>query len=220
MHILVAEDDQRLARLLDRGLSDEGHIVRVAHDGEEALAFALDGEFDVLVLDVMMPVLDGFAVLRALREQRIDTPVLFLTARGEVADRVEGLDAGGDDYLVKPFAFDELLARIRALGRRTVHATESRLSAGAIEIDLLRHEAFRGEHPVDLAPTEFRLLEHFMRHPGRTLSRRSILAHVWGYDADSTANVVDLYVHYLRRKLGDDLPLSTVRGIGYRLDVL
>lgn len=193
-------------------------MVTVAHDGEEALALAAGGEFEVLVLDVMMPVQDGFAVVRALRDRRVTTPVLFLTARGEVTDRVAGLDAGGDDYLVKPFAFDELLARVRALGRRTSQPTDVRIGAGEIQIDLVRHEVRCNGEPVDLAPTEFRLLEYFLRHPGHTLSRRSILSHVWGYDADADANVVDLYVHYLRRKLGAALPLTTIRGVGYRLD--
>jgi len=218
MHLLVAEDDRRLARLLERGLTDEGHVVDVAFDGDEALALALNGSFDVLVLDVLMPGRTGFDVVRELRAHRIGTPALFLTALGEVSDRVQGLDAGADDYLVKPFAFDELVARIRALGRRGAGPSQTVLSEGNIELDLLRHEVRRDGRPVDLSPTEFRLLEYLMLHPGHTLTRRAILEHVWGYDATMDTNVVDLYVHYLRRKLGRDTPISTVRGLGYRLD--
>lgn len=218
MHLLIAEDDTRLARLLDTGLRGEGHVVDIAHDGDEALLLALETAFDVLVLDVMMPGLDGFTVVRRLRDRGVTTPALFLTARGEVADRVEGLDAGGDDYLVKPFAFDELVARIRALGRRRQAPIETVLTAGAIRLDLIRHEVTCDGAAIDLAPTEFRLLEYFLRHPGQTLSRRSILSHVWGYDAETETALVDLYVHYLRRKLGKALALTTIRGIGYRLE--
>lgn len=217
MRLLVAEDDPRLSRILKRGLEAEGHVVDVVHDGHEAFAGGADPEYDVLVLDVMMPGIDGFEVVRRLRAAGIATPALMLTARGEVDDRVQGLDSGADDYLVKPFAFEELSARIRALGRRPI-AQQGTLACGGVELDLVRHEVRRdGEH-VDLSPTEFRLLEVLMRNGGRALSRPVLLSRVWGYDDEPESNAVDLYIHYLRRKLGDAVTISTVRGIGYRLE--
>ncbi|MEI6665791.1 MAG: response regulator transcription factor [Chloroflexota bacterium] len=217
MHLLVAEDDQRLARLLQRGLTAEGHVVEAVNDGDAAFAMALEGDFDVLILDVMMPGKNGFEVISSLRARHVPTPVLMLTARGEVEDRVHGLDAGADDYLVKPFSFDELTARVRALGRRRGEPDESTLQFADLELDLIRREARRAGVAVDLGPTEFRLLEFFMRHPQQVLTRNSILSNVWGYEAEPETNIVDLYVHYLRRKLGDGAPIVTVRGSGYRL---
>lgn len=218
MHVLIADDDRRLSRLIERGLEAEGHRVDLAVDGAEALALARQGGFDVIVLDVMMPVADGFAVVRELRDRGDGTPVLMLTARGEVEDRVRGLDLGADDYLVKPFDFDELLARLRALGRRRSGGEASTLTAGPITIDLLKREARFRDEPVELTPTEFRLLEFLVRHAGQALSRRRILAHVWGYADEPDTNAVDLYIHYLRRKLGDAEAIRTVRGVGYRVD--
>lgn len=217
MRLLVAEDDVRLARIVKRGLEGEGHVVDVVHDGDAAVAAGLDDGFDVLILDVMMPGLDGFEVIRRLRDRHVDTPALMLTARGELEDRVRGLDSGADDYLVKPFAFEELSARLRALGRRT-SVQGPRLSAGAVEVDLVRHEVRVRGRAVELSPTEFRLLEALLRHPGRVLSRQSLLARVWGYEDEPESNAVDLYVHYLRRKLGDAIEIRTVRGVGYRLE--
>jgi two-component system OmpR family response regulator len=217
MRLLVAEDDQRLARIIKRGLEGEGHVVDVVHDGDAAVASGVDADYDILVLDVMMPGLDGFEVVRRLRDRRVDTPVLMLTARGETEDRVRGLDSGADDYLVKPFAFEELSARLRALGRRatTQHPT---LVTGAIEMDLVKHEVRVHGRPVDLSPTEFRLLETLVRNSGRALTRPSLLARVWGYEDEPEANAVDVYIHYLRRKLGDAVVITTVRGLGYRLE--
>lgn len=217
MRLLIAEDNQRLARIVKRGLAGEGHIVDVVYDGDAAVASGMDADYDVLVLDVMMPGLDGFEVVRRLRDRRVDTPVLLLTARGELEDRVRGLDSGADDYLVKPFAFEELSARVRALGRRST-PQHPVLAAGAVEMDLVKHEVRVRGIPMDLSPTEFRLLETFMRNAGRALSRQQLLARVWGYEDEPEANAVDLYVHYLRRKLGDAIALTTVRGVGYRLD--
>lgn len=216
MHVLVAEDDRRLARVIARVLTEEGHVVDTVHSGVDALALAAEGTFDVLVLDVMMPGLDGFAVLEELRRQRISTPVLMLTARGEIEDRVRGLDLGADDYLTKPFAFEELLARIRARGRRPDAPTPTVLRSGSIALDTVRHEVRRGGQLVDLGPTEYRLLEFLMRHPGQALNRESIIASVWGYGDEPVEGTVDLYVHYLRRKLGRDA-VDTVRGVGYRI---
>ena len=219
MHLLVADDDQRLARLLVRGLSREGHVVDAVHDGNAALARALADPFDVLIVDVMMPGLDGFAVVERLRAEDVYTPVLLLTARGLVEDRVHGLNRGADDYLVKPFAFEELLARVSALARRRAPTDESLLTAGSLVIDLHRHEVTRDGRTVSLGPTEFRLLEFLVRHVGQPLSRETILANVWGFEAEPETNVVDLYVHYLRRKLGRSVPIATVRGVGYSLIV-
>jgi two-component system OmpR family response regulator len=217
VRLLVADDDVRLARILKRGLEGEGHVVEVVHDGDAALAAGIDADFDVLVLDVMMPGIDGFEVVRRLRDRRVATPTLMLTARGELEDRVRGLDSGADDYLVKPFAFDELSARVRALGRRPA-VQDATLTAGSLEVDLLRHEVRVAGRPVDLSPTEFRLLEALVRSRGRAQSRRSLLARVWGYEDEPESNAVDLYVHYLRRKLGHAVRITTVRGVGYRLD--
>jgi two-component system OmpR family response regulator len=217
MRVLVAEDDQRLARILKRGLEADGHVVDVVHDGDAALSGGLDDTYEVLVLDVMMPGIDGFEVVRRLRERRISTPALMLTARGELDDRVRGLDSGVDDYLVKPFAFEELSARLRALGRRST-VQQPTLVAGAVELDVMKHEVrVRGER-LELSPTEYKLLEVLMRNAGRALSRPVLLSRVWGYYDEPESNAVDLYVHYLRRKLGDAVTISTVRGVGYRLD--
>jgi two-component system OmpR family response regulator len=217
MRLLVAEDDQRLARIIKRGLEGEGHVVDVVEDGEAAVAAGADPDYDVLVLDVMMPRLDGFEVVRRLRDQHVSTPVLMLTARGETEDRVHGLDSGADDYLVKPFAFEELSARLRALGRRST-AHHPVLTAGEVEMDLVKHEVRARSVAVDLSPTEFRLLETLMRNAGRVLTRQSLLSRVWGYDDEPEANAVDLYIHYLRRKLGGAGVITTVRGVGYRLE--
>ncbi|MEI7926688.1 MAG: response regulator transcription factor [Chloroflexota bacterium] len=217
MRLLVAEDDQRLARILKRGLEADGHVVDAVHDGDSALLAALGEAYEVLVLDVMMPGIDGFEVVRRLRDQRVGTPALMLTARGELDDRVRGLDSGADDYLVKPFAFEELSARIRALGRRST-VQQPTLACGPVQLDPLKHEVrVRGER-VELSPTEYKLLEVLLRNAGRALSRPVLLSRVWGYDDEPESNAVDLYVHYLRRKLGDAVTIATVRGVGYRLD--
>ncbi|MBX7110776.1 MAG: response regulator transcription factor [Dehalococcoidia bacterium] len=218
MHVLLAEDDRRLARVVARVLTEDGHVVDVAHAGDDALALASEDTFDVLVLDVMMPGLDGFAVLDALRRTGVATPVLMLTAKGEVEDRVRGLDLGADDYLTKPFALEELQARVRACGRRRAELQPEVLRVGDLEVDLGRHEVRRDGERVELAPTEWRLLEFLARHRGRTFSRGAILAGVWGYDEEPVESNVDLYVHYLRRKLGAASPIRTVRGVGYRID--
>jgi DNA-binding response OmpR family regulator len=221
MYVLVVEDERRLAQLVRRVLEEEGHTVDTAHDGEEGLTMALDASHDVIVLDVMLPGRDGISVCRELRQQRVDTPVLLLTALDGVDDRVRGLDAGADDYLPKPFAFQELLARIRALGRRRVQAREpSELRFEDLVLDLRRRRAQRAERMIELSPKEFSLLEYLMRNDGRVVTRTQILDHLWGYDYDSESNLVDVYVAYLRRKVdkGHKHPLiRTVRGVGYAL---
>jgi two-component system OmpR family response regulator len=221
VRILVAEDEARLAGAVRRVLREEGHVADVSGDGEEALALALTGDYDLLLLDVMLPERDGYSVARELRARGKRLPILMLTARDAVADRVAGLDAGADDYLVKPFALSELLARIRALARRAqVTAPETTLRVGDLELDLTRREARRGSRTIELTTREFTLLELFMRHPGQVFTRAQILNRVWGLDGLTESNVVDTYVHYLRTKIDRDFEaklIRTVRGAGYTL---
>ncbi len=220
MRVLVVEDEPKMAGLIKRVLTAERHVVDLAPDGVSGLALAELGPHDVIVLDRMLPDVDGITVLRLLRSKGVKTPVLLLTALGSVEDRVLGLDAGADDYLPKPFAFAELIARIRALGRRPAVEADGRLSAGDLGLDELRHVAQVGERTVDLSAREFALLGYLIRHAGQVVTRQQILDAVWGAEPDVYSNVVDLYVHYLRRKLGElDRAdrLRTVRGVGYTL---
>ncbi|HLZ70364.1 MAG TPA: response regulator transcription factor [Dehalococcoidia bacterium] len=221
-HLLVVEDEARLARLIKRVLEEEGHVVDLAHDGDTAQELGQAPGFDAIVLDVLLPGRNGFDVCRELRAAGVQTPVLMLTARGAVEDRVVGLDAGADDYLTKPFAFEELLARIRALTRRppAIVPGAGSLSVGDLTMDLVRHEVRRGGRLIPLTVKEYALLEYFLRHPNQVLSRAQILDNVWGYDAETAASVIDIYVHYLRNKIdrGERQPmLFTVRGVGYSL---
>jgi DNA-binding response OmpR family regulator len=221
MRVLVVEDEQRLARLLRRMLEEERYTVDEAHDGIDGEELAKSGEYDAIVLDVMLPGRSGTAVCENLRQNRVGTPILMLTARDTVEDRVNGLDAGADDYLVKPFAFAELLARLRALTRRRnadLHAP--RLEAADLVMDVVRHEVRRGNRLIELTPREYALLEYFLRHPGQVLTRTQILSSVWRYDAYLSSNAVDTYIHYLRDKVDrghDRKLLHTVRGVGYVL---
>jgi len=221
MYVLIVEDERRLAQLIRRVLEEEGHTVDLAHDGEEGLAMALEASHDVIVLDVMLPEKSGIEVCQELRRRKLDTPVILLTALDGVDDRVRGLDAGADDYLPKPFAFQELLARVRALGRRKVHGREpSELRSEDLVLDLRRRRAQRADRAIDLSPKEFSLLEFLMRNEGRVVTRTQILDHLWGYDYDSESNLVDVYVAYLRRKVDRGYHkqlIRTVRGIGYAL---
>ena len=221
MYVLVVEDERRLAQLVRRVLEEEGHTVDVAHDGEEGLQMALEGTHDVIVLDIMLPVINGLDVCKSLRSNRIDTPVLLLTALDGVDDRVRGLDAGADDYLPKPFAFQELMARLRALSRRRVQPRDPQeLTVDDLTLDLRRRRAQRDGRQIELSPKEFSLLEFLMRNQGRVVTRTQILDHLWGYDFATDSNLVDVYVAYLRRKVdkGNDAKLiRTVRGVGYAL---
>jgi DNA-binding response OmpR family regulator len=222
MHLLVVEDDQRLRRLLKRLLEEDRHVVEIAADGATAVAVATGTPgIDAVILDVGLPDFSGLEVARRIRATGIDVSILMLTARDTVGDRVGGLDAGADDYLVKPFAFEELSARLRALSRRGgagARRAESKLVAGAIELDeTARQVTIRGI-PVDLSPREFSLLECLLRHVGQTLSRDQLLDQAWPFSVAVTPNAVDAYVHYLRAKLGSASgQLETVRGVGYRL---
>jgi two-component system OmpR family response regulator len=220
MRVLVVEDETRLALLLKRGLEEQGYAVDVTGDGAEALWYATEVDYDAVVLDIMLPSMDGLEVTRRLRAGGRWTPVLLLTARDAVDDRVAGLDAGADDYLVKPFSFAELAARVRALVRRGRAERPAVLEVGDLRLDPARRQAWRGQVELDLSPTEFALFELFLRHPDEVLTRSRILEHVWDFAYDPASNVVDQYVGYLRRKI--DRPfgrgdLETVRGVGYRL---
>ena len=221
MYVLVVEDERRLAQLVRRVLEEEGHTVDVAHDGEEGLQMALEGTHDVIVLDIMLPVINGLDVCKSLRSNRMDTPVLLLTALDGVDDRVRGLDAGADDYLPKPFAFQELMARLRALSRRRVQPRDPQeLTVDDLTLDLRRRRALRDGRQIELSPKEFSLLEFLMRNQGRVVTRTQILDHLWGYDFATDSNLVDVYVAYLRRKVdkGNHAKLiRTVRGVGYAL---
>ena len=216
-HILIAEDEQRIASFIEKGLSANGFAVTTVADGRSAYDYAATGDFDLLILDIGLPELDGFEVLRRLRSEGHRVPVIVLTARGSVNDTVAGLEGGADDYMAKPFRFEELVARVR-LRLTTAHvAADSVLSCGGLQLDLRTRRAQVGGRTVDLSAREFALAETFLRHAGQVLSREQLLSQVWGYDYDPGSNVVDVYVRYLRRKLGADR-IVTLRGMGYRLD--
>jgi len=214
--ILIAEDEGRLSAFLVKGLGANGYATTVAADGPTALALARDGDFDLLVLDLGLPGLDGLSVLRTMRAQGQRMPVVILSARGEVEHTVSGLELGADDYISKPFRFEELLARIRVRLRYEGTAEQTVLSHGALTLDLRTRRASTDGRSVELSAREFTMLEVFLRHAGQVLSREQLLSHVWGYDYDPGSNVVDVYVGYLRRKLGKDR-ITTVRGMGYTL---
>src|ERR1700751_2446790 len=220
MRVLVVEDEARMAGVLQRALREEGHAVDVAGDGLQGLWLATENQYAAIVLDVMLPGMDGFELCRRLRESGAWAPVLMLTARDGVDDRVRGLDAGADDYLVKPFSLLELAARLRALARRDDRARPAVLAEGDLKLDPASKRAWRGRTELQLSPKEFSLLELFLRHPGAVLTRSQILDAAWDFAYDGTSNVVDQYVTYLRKKI--DVPfgrhdLETVRGMGYRL---
>ena len=221
MHILVVEDEERLGRLLRRSLQANRHVVDVATDGETGLAAALGGGYDLLILDLGLPDLDGLEVCRRLRAAGLGTPVLVLTARDEVEDRVRGLDAGADDYLGKPFALAELLARVRALARRPPEPRgERELQVADLVLDVAGHRVRRGGRPIALSAKEFALLDFLMRHAGQVLTRQQIIEHVWRYDFEGLDTIVDTYIHYLREKIDAGTPqrlVHTVRGVGYVL---
>jgi DNA-binding response OmpR family regulator len=220
MRILIVEDETALAETLRRGLTEEHYAVDVVADGREAVDYALAALYDVIILDIMLPGLDGLAVCRRLREAGVDSHILMLTALGAVDDRVRGLDSGADDYLTKPFAFRELLARLRALGRRTREIQVGPLCVADLLLDESTHQVCRGERLIDLSPLEFRLLHCLMRHAGQVLSREAILNQVWSFDYAGGSNIVDVYVRYLRHKIEapeETKLLHTVRGIGYKM---
>ncbi len=222
MRLLVVEDEKKVARFIKKGLEEEGYAVDVAPDGEEGLAMALDGVHDLLILDIHLPRMDGLGILQELRKKKVTTPVLLLTVRAAIEDKVLGLDAGADDYLTKPFAFQELLARVRALLRRRAEAEAPVLQVADLTLDPARRLVARAGEKIDLTSKEFALLAYFIRNPGRVLTRTMISEHVWDYDFDTMTNVIDVYVNYLRKKIdaGRELKLiHTVRGVGYVMKV-
>jgi len=221
MRILLVEDERGIADFISRGLGEAGYAMDVAEDGASGLDAALDVDFDLVVLDLMLPGMDGIAVLRKLRERRRRFPILLLTARDAIEDRVRGLDSGADDYLVKPFAFPELLARVRALLRRPTERVEPVYAFGGLELDTARREVRRGGAPLDLTAREYAILEYLFRNEGRTLTREQIEEHVWNFASSPGSNVVDVYIGYIRRKIdapGFPSVIRTMRGIGYRVE--
>lgn len=220
MRILLVEDEQKMLAFLKQGLEEQRYAVDTADNGEDGLHWALNFPYDVIVLDIMLPGMNGIEVCRTLRNHRIPTPVLMLTARDTVDDRVQGLDCGADDYLIKPFAFRELLARIRALSRRDSTQKTTTLILGDLVLDTVTHTAKRGDTPIELTTKEYTLLEFLMLHPNQVLSRTVIAEHLWSYDYAPDSNVVDVYIRYLRRKIDDeyeDKYIRTIRGTGYQL---
>lgn len=221
MRVLLVEDEDGVARFIRQGMSEAGYAVDVATEGGEGMGYARTTRYDLMILDIMLPEMSGLEMLREIRRRGITTPVILLTARDAVSERINGLDAGADDYLVKPFAFPELLARARALLRRPPRRSERILRFADLELDLGRHEVHRDGRKVDLSPKEFALLEVLMRHPKQILTRAQIMEHVWNLGFSSATNVIDVYVGYLRRKVDrgfDQKLIHTTRGVGYSLD--
>jgi heavy metal response regulator len=220
MHILVVEDERKVASFIKRGLEAANYSVDVEYDGETGLKRLLNADYDLVVLDVMLPKLDGLNVMKQIRQRQVKVPVLLLTARVTIADKVMGLDLGADDYLTKPFAFEELLARVRALLRRGATALPAVLAVADLRLDPVTREVSRGDKRIDLTPKEYALLEFFLRRRDQVLSRALIAQHVWGVNYDTFTNVIDVYVNYLRKKIDGDFDLKlihTVRGVGYVL---
>jgi len=217
VRILVVEDDDKIAQFVVKGLKQEGYAADHAPDGDTGLALALNTPYDAAIVDIMLPRLDGLSLVKRLRGQRADLPVLFLSARASIDDRVKGLQAGGDDYLTKPFAYAELSARLQALIRRATRAPEAmKLAAGDVEMDLVTRNVIVAGTPVELQPREFSLLEYMLRNPGRPLTKTMILEHVWDYNFDPGTNVVDVLMHRLRGKIDPEKTrIETVRGVGY-----
>lgn len=222
MRILVVEDEHRIANSIKKGFEQEGYAVDVAYDGEAGYDLAATEDYDIMVLDLMLPLMDGIEMTKELRKNKIHTPILVLTAKGQIQDKVKGLDSGADDYLVKPFSFEELLARVRALSRRPKNSLDTVLSVNGLTLDPKTYEVKRNGKDLKISSKEFSLLEYLMRNPGKILSKDQIIAHVWNYDADILPNTVEVYIKSLRNKI--DVPfqnkkplITTVRGFGYKI---
>lgn len=220
MTILVVEDEVRITRFIKKGLEMEQYTVDTAYDGEEALEKAEINNYDLIILDIMLPKIDGIKVCRILREKKIETPIIMLTARDTVEDRIKGLDAGADDYLIKPFAFGELVARVRALLRREKTVKSTKLKIGNLTLNPSTHEVFRGDKEINLSSKEYRLLDYMMRRPGHVCTRTMIGEHIWGYNFTDESNVIDVYISYLRKKVDSGFNtklIHTVRDVGYKI---
>lgn len=222
MRILVVEDEHRIANSIKKGLEQENHAVDIAYKGDDGYDLASSEDYNLIILDLMLPVMDGISVCRRLRQEKVQTPVLILTAKGQIQDKVKGLDAGADDYLIKPFSFEELLARIRALSRRPKPVLDETLSASDLSLNTKTFEVKRSGKPINLSKKEFSLLEYLLRNKGRILTKDQIISHVWDYDADILSNTVEVYIKNLRNKI--DVPfknkkalIQTVRGFGYKI---
>jgi heavy metal response regulator len=222
MRLLVVEDEKKVASFIKKGLEEEGYAVDLASDGETGLTMSLDGVHDLIILDINLPKMDGLSILRELRNKKVKTPVLLLTVRAAIEDKVIGLDTGADDYLTKPFSFQELLARVRALLRRRAEAESPLIQVADLTLDPATRFVSRGNQEIELTAKEFSLLSYFMRNPGRVLTRTMIAEHVWDYDFDPMTNVIDVYVNYLRKKIeagSEPKLIHTVRGVGYVMKV-
>lgn len=224
MKLLVVEDEHKIAKSIQKGLTQEGYVVDVAFDGQEGYDLASEGVYDTIVLDLMLPTMDGSTICKTLRSHRIHTPILILTAKGELEDKVNGLNTGADDYLVKPFAFQELIARIKALTRRPSTTYIDILSIADLHLNPVRLEVKRDEKTIPLSRKEFALLEYFLRHPEQTITKDQIIENVWNYDSDILPNTVEVYVGYLRNKIDKPFPgkpslIHTIRGFGYKIGV-
>jgi DNA-binding response OmpR family regulator len=217
MRILVVEDEHKIANSIKRGLTQEGYAVDVAYDGEEGYDLASSESYGVIVLDLMLPKMDGISICKKLRVEGNNTPILVLTAKGEVADKVEGLNSGADDYLVKPFAFAELVARIKALSRRPKEGLGTMLAAGDLVLDTINFSVKRKDQEITLSKKEFALLEYLLRHKGKVVTKEQIIQSVWDYEADILPNTVEVFVGYLRNKIGDNF-IKTIRGFGYKIE--
>jgi heavy metal response regulator len=218
MKILLVEDEKKVASFIKRGLEEEHFTVDVAYDGESGEFMALTSEYDLIILDILLPKKNGFEVLKSLRANGIQTPILILTAKGSIDDKVEGLNSGADDYLTKLFAFAELIARIRSLLRRTSSEKSNIIKVADLELDTVKHIAKRGEKIIELTAREYSLLEYFMRNKGRVLTRTMIAEHIWDYHIDTGSNIIDVYVRRLRKKIDEGFPkklIHTIRGVGY-----
>jgi DNA-binding response OmpR family regulator len=222
MKVLIVEDEPKIASAIARGLKQENYVAEIQDDGEQGLASALGDEYDIIILDRMLPSLGGLEICRRIREADITTPIIMLTAKAQIKDRVEGLDAGADDYLIKPFSFEELLARVRALLRRPHDATDNVLRVGDLTLDTVNFDVRRGKKRIKLTSTEFALLEYLMRNAGRILSKDKLIGHVWDFDADILPNTVEAYVGSLRRKIDKPFKgkplIQTLRGFGYKIE--
>ena len=220
MRILIVEDEKKIASLIKRGLKEEGYASDIAQDGVEGEFFATTNEYDVIILDVMLPKTDGITLCKSLRSRKISTPIIMVTAKDAVSDKVKGLDSGADDYITKPFAFEELLARIRALMRKRENPAANKLKVDGLELDLLAHEVARDGKKIELTSKEYALLEYLMRNPGVVVTRTMVAEHVWDINFDSDTNIIDVYINYLRKKIDDGFKkdlIQTIRGRGYTI---